>query len=769
MKKTSILLLLAAATVLVSCKKDNLGADAVENEGSTVSAVIDDDNSKTTLDGAKVLWTSGDVISINGSKYNAKPNSTDARTAKFTLVAREKAPTTAPFRAFYPTSANMTGNFLLQSTQNYSTNNKISNVNPMYAVSDNLNDIFHFKNVCGLLTLDLKGVGTVSSITISANEYLAGLLTDIAISDDGELTYSAIKDDGYYASKSVTLGCGELGTLDKETARRFYIALPEGDFTGVQITITTDLGTMTIPATKTVSIKKNNIYHLPEMTIDIKPLDFNIELSIDKCETISPTEVDFAFSAVPENKDTYYMLSIENAAYVDQFDDALELARADVAYWKEEGYTSLDLLIEDGIVTKGDLKNISFPYCEPKKDYALYAFAIDESLNVSPAILRPFTTPEFVMPVSDAKYEDYLGQWVMGPTELITISEKVPGSTYNVKGINNQSQSGGYDYNIEAVEATFENGYIVLKEQKTSATVIINVQGLGKLNCDLYLSGVFSQSGKTYGYYPINAGANPPETIFQGRLDGDRITVYPGSCKYGIFESMGFSWVINSGAYKGQGNTFAGTTLADMTRYIEPVGPTPDGKWYCPSVTDAFGDTYENWTLDIAKKGAGFIINDFDIAFDTFLAEYEIKAEPAPASWDPESNTLTIALGTDTGITADETPVLWFGLTDDLYLTDIVLKFDFEANTCTLQTGFVTITDLESEPYSFYMSGSVFTKQAADSAPRSNVAGNKVGKHFNGMNAAFLYPQAQIVAAPFSQEQNPVKMDNTKKRFKALR
>lgn len=279
MKKSRILLLLAAATVMASCQKNELNDDVLPSNGSVISAVIDDDNSKTTLDGVKVCWVSGDAIAINKKQYTATPDATDARHATFTLSPMASAPTDAPFCAYYPYSDNRTttkGQFKLSSTQYYSTTSPLGS-SPMYAVSESLDGTFHFKNVCGLLTLDLKGIGTVSKIEVSANENLAGTLSDVAINEKGELTYGAFLSTG--ASKKVSLSCGSAATLSKETARRFYIALPEGDFTGLKVTVTTDLGTMTIPATKTVSIKKNNIYHMPEMTVTTAPITFSFQQS----------------------------------------------------------------------------------------------------------------------------------------------------------------------------------------------------------------------------------------------------------------------------------------------------------------------------------------------------------------------------------------------------------------------------------------------------------------------------------------------------------
>ena len=280
MKKSNFIMFVAAIAAMASCAKEEASTTSSSENGSTIVATIDDDATKTTLvDGVKVCWINGDAIAVNKTKYVATPDETDGRKATFTLTSTTATPPTeAPFCAYYPFDANKTtsaGQFILPSTQSYSTSNPLGLVNPMYAVSESLEGTFHFKNVCGLLAIDVTGLGTVSNITVSANEYLAGTLTDIAISETGELTYGDFLEEG--ASKSVSLGCGKVATLDPTTPRRFYIALPERDLTGLEIAITTTSGTTeTFLAKKTVSIEKNNIYH---MAFEVLP-PFDAEIDV---------------------------------------------------------------------------------------------------------------------------------------------------------------------------------------------------------------------------------------------------------------------------------------------------------------------------------------------------------------------------------------------------------------------------------------------------------------------------------------------------------
>lgn len=736
MKKIYSFALLAAATlsVLSSCKKESfLSEEEVAGDGPvSFVAYLDEEATKTTIDGLKIKWNEGDEVSVNGKIYVAAPDAEDATKALFTLKTGQTAPTGTTFRAYYPTSAYVSGTntasrYKLQGTQTYNGDD-VSSINYMYAQTEEFNESaeLHFKNVCGLLKLQLKGPEKVKQIKVTAptSNYLYGTLSNFAYSSAGVISYSSFTSSG--RGTSVYLDCGNGVQLDEEEATDFYIALPEKSYSKLTIVVSTDGGDKTFASTKACPVVKNKVFTLPEMTVSFPVLEFNAELSIDKCEATSPSAVDLEVSIKPEDKTVYYMPAVESKGYVSQYADGLALAKADVEYWKSQGATSLQSLINAGLAVKGDqLKDASYNYCTPDTDYVLYAFAIDADFNVSPAVMLPFHTPEFVFPVSAANYEDYLGQWIMGD-DLLTVTQKVAGSTYNVSGIKNQNNPS-YNYNVEAVEASYEDGYIVLKEQKTDATTSVGSYG----TCDVYLSGVFSQSGKTYGYYPINAGTNAPQEIFRGALKDDKITVYAGSCQYGAFESMGFSWVIQSGTNKGLGNTFAGTTLGNMTKYEEPTGPTPEGDWFCASVVDQWGDTYEDWTMNIVADGIGFKINNFDQGFDAFLESQVagLRSLPPVGVWNSTAKTLTIANNSDTGIAAGGVALYFMGLDTVASTTcDIVLEFDFDNNTCQFKNHYGAYLADEEEPgwYSLYPGGQVFSKVAAASSVKPMNYGGKI-------------------------------------------
>ncbi|MBQ0126829.1 MAG: hypothetical protein KBS80_02415 [Bacteroidales bacterium] len=721
MKRLAFYFILATA-VLAGCTKANVdGQKQTESsmaDNSVIAAYLDDAaNTKLSLvEGVKLAWAADDMIYFGGKRYVIDSIDPDDPTKAFFKPQMSAAADAEIYRAFYPYTAysSSAGKFVLSSTQNYGLNDKVTNVNSMYAETTKKDEL-HFHNVCGLLAIDIKGTGTVSNIKVSADQYLSGSLTNMAVSEDGVLTYGDITIS---ALNYVNLGCGKVATLSTDEARRFYVAVPENDYTNLKIAITTEDGTMVVAATKTASVKKNNIYHIPEINFEVKPLEFSVELSIDECEAVSTSEVNLAVSSVPSDKDVYYIRAVETIDYVSQFADGLALAKDDLAYWKMY-YSTIDQLVNKGVAVKGDVLKDSelFNYCLPDNDYVFYAYAVDEYLNVSAATIKEFHTPAFVLPPATAKYEDYLGQWLMGTT-LLTVSEKVNGSSYSVTGFKGQS-SAAYNYNVESVEAAFEDGYIVFKEYNTGVRASLDEED----DSIVYFSGMFISGGTEYAAYPFNTEA--PTTIFYGRYDGDKVSVIPGSCKWGTFTSTGFAAVIQSGEYAGYGDSISNGRISDMQKYVEPTGPTPEGTWYCASVTDFNDNVFTDWTMTITRSGIGFEIDGFDLG----LASMTPTAPTA--IWNAVDQTLTVPNGTDTCTDYNGAAFYWYGMDEDGYDADIVIKFDLENNKCQFQTYYwgAYVPYYESFWDIYIGSSMTFTKVTEEAASSVKAMGNgmKVG------------------------------------------
>lgn len=727
---------LTALFTLSSCSKEEFSVNEAAGTLTKFSAYIEQDETKTTIDGLKIKWNNGDRISVNGAIYEATPDEADPTKAEFTLAQGQTAPTGTTLRAYYPTSAfvstTYTQRFKMQGTVTYNAAD-VSSMSYMYAQAaaaeiSTDHPVLVFKHVTGMLAIDLVGDQNVSYIKVTAPSanYLYGTISNLAYNTStGAVTYSSFTTSG--RGTSVTLDCGKGVALDESKPSRFYIPIPEKNYASLSIEVSCASGkSKTISSTKACNVQKGTLYTLPQFTVSFPVLPFEASVSATDLKTTSPSASSATLNVVPANKDQYYVYALESKSYVSQYSTPLELAQADIEYWKGQGATSLQQLINAGLAVKGDYTE-TLTTLSPNNTYVPYAYAIDEDFNVSPAVIgADATTPEYVRPTVSAKYEDYLGQWVLG-TDLVTIAEKVKGSTYSVSGLKYQSYPdfAGVGYNA-AVEAQFDQGYFVLKEQKTGTVIPVGTYG----DCDIVLSGEFAQGSNKYKYYPFNG--DTPETLFEGVFDGDKtIKVTPYSCKYGEFIGMCFAWVIQSGTNAGKGNYFETMALVDLVKYEAPTGPSPEGQWKCDSVTDYWGEgTYTDWVMNIEPSGVGYKINNFDQGFDEFLESQVpgLRCQAPVAAWNATDKTLTIAAQTETGISAG-TNLYWTGIEGN-YQVDIVLKFDFDTKTCKYTTALwgAYLPD-ETDPgfYTLYNGPDmVFTKvESKAAAVASNV-------HFGG-------------------------------------
>ena len=144
--------------------------------------------------------------------------------------------------------------------------------------------------------------------------------------------------------------------------------------------------------------------------------------------------------------------------------------------------------------------------------------------------------------------------------KVLTVSEKVNGSTYNVTGLPNQDENG-----LAPVEAEFSDGKFILKEQKLSEAWNNPKYG----DCDIYLSGKFNYNYKVYAAYGWYT--EDPSVILTGyvREKGGGMTVYAGSCEKGKFLSFCLTWQIQAGENAGKGNFWPEVTISDMTKLKE--------------------------------------------------------------------------------------------------------------------------------------------------------------------------------------------------------
>lgn len=270
------LLTLASLVSLTSCVKEEMG------NGTQFHATMEgctDIHGKTALDGTALNWVSGDRIAIYGTAgcgiYSATPQ-TPATVAVFDNVSGETG--NAPFRAFYPSSLTTDGvNILLPKTQTYA-DGSISEF-PMYAESSN-NELA-FKNLCGALKLHLAKAGTnISSIAITAASEINGTFSVDYNGGDPELDYVS---GGTHTTK---LTCTTPQSI--ANGKDFYIYLPEGSYSGLEIVLNTDEGGYCVKtANRAINVTRSR-YTL--ITLGSDDITFTTPQSLTGAFSVSATE-----------------------------------------------------------------------------------------------------------------------------------------------------------------------------------------------------------------------------------------------------------------------------------------------------------------------------------------------------------------------------------------------------------------------------------------------------------------------------------------------
>ena len=255
----SALLVLSALFTLTSCNKEEV------SNGTQFRASMENctsQNSKTTLSGTALNWQSDDRIAIYGTDgcgiYSATPQ-TPATTAIFDNVSGETGDPT--FRAFYPTTLTTDGvNITLPATQTY-VENSIHEF-PMYAESSD--NTLSFKNLCGALKLHLTANVNISTIAITADDEINGTFSIDYNAGDPQLTPVS-------GSNTTTFTCATAQSI--ASGKDFFIYLPAGNYSGLQIELNTDDGFYCLKTANTTIPVTRSQYTL----ITLGPNDLNFE------------------------------------------------------------------------------------------------------------------------------------------------------------------------------------------------------------------------------------------------------------------------------------------------------------------------------------------------------------------------------------------------------------------------------------------------------------------------------------------------------------
>lgn len=286
MKKSSLYLILSIMIIAAGCRIEEFENPEAGHGISEIYAAVEavsDDHTKTYLEGTEILWSEGDQIAAfigNTSlcRYNIDPSSAGSRNAVFkkdeTYTGSSYSTDIQGNVAWYPfCELYMYGktyfsfsNFDVSATQTYSPSSFGSGAFLMVAVTKDSDDHnFYFKNLFGALMIQLKGAGSIRSVSVKGNsdEVLAGYANATAsYGRDPEIILAA----GNTAIYTVTLDCGNNGVeLKPDESTPFIIALPPVAFEkGFTITVEdTWGGTKEYSTSKTNPIYRSKIRRMP--------------------------------------------------------------------------------------------------------------------------------------------------------------------------------------------------------------------------------------------------------------------------------------------------------------------------------------------------------------------------------------------------------------------------------------------------------------------------------------------------------------------------
>lgn len=293
--KKSIFSVLMTAIMMIGCQVNEVNSEMVSSDNAfTTEMEKFGDQTKTSMTSdLEVVWSKGDQLTIFrgsylGNRYQIDDQFVGKPYGDFKLVGEGSSGndfssgTELPANvAIYPYKEGLTlsknvdgGNVSytiegveFPSEQVYSENSFGEESFIMAAVTESLSDHkLKFKNVGGALKLQLKGTGTIKTVSIHGNngESLSGT-ADVTVSTASTPVYEFTS-----ASKVVTLDCGTNGvSLKSSVATNFIISLPAVNFTkGFTVTITDINGkTEELKTTAANNIARSAIHKMPEKTV----------------------------------------------------------------------------------------------------------------------------------------------------------------------------------------------------------------------------------------------------------------------------------------------------------------------------------------------------------------------------------------------------------------------------------------------------------------------------------------------------------------------
>lgn len=380
----------ALFVLVVSCKKDEK-TNATQGPGFRASLETQAGNDKTHLeDGTKVKWDAGDAVLVINNSSEAKEFTTETGVMTDGYAAFQSADATENFykpnyKAYYPSGlySTTTSKISLPQTQQYAAGSFGKGFNPMAAQASD--ETLEFKNICGMLALQLKGNCTVSSIRITSKDdemlWGEGDLTLTGTDSDASLTLGTLSN----GSASITLNCNNEVTLNTANATTFYFVLPNGALSsGFNVVLTDSNGKVWKKSASTnTEIHQNKIRKMSELSVEtttpVVPTQVTITSTCENCSqtlggTVTvPQEMACEFGLVYIDKSLGEMPTLENGTKVASHTMSeshitgtanFDLALSGLANDKDYDVRAY-AMTEDGVVYSSETKTVEYPRSLP--------------------------------------------------------------------------------------------------------------------------------------------------------------------------------------------------------------------------------------------------------------------------------------------------------------------------------------------------------------------------------------------------------------------
>lgn len=358
----------ATTLLFAGCEElfPGLGEDP-EGEEITITATTEKAVSRTTLNASdEVVWQEDDMLLLydiaTGLETESFILSEGAGTTNGKFTGRKPAWSGASWVSSGPVSWG-TYNARVNKTQEYSEIGFAQNVNPMGAVCEDLENGIQFKNLAGIIELNIKGAQNLASIEVSANEHLSGYY-DLDHTTLEKSTRGSIGEGAGVTLANINV------QLDESKEKAFKIVVIPGTYTGFTVKMTNvDGSVVTKTAEESIVVERSKITPITGLVDSADPIE------IPKYVTLSIVEAESSWHHLEVQTE----MSSEISAYqymwgTDEF----------VAEWMAENPNKqvLDMILAEGSTYT---ENSKFGYdVGPGINYNFYAvgLAVDSDLNI---------------------------------------------------------------------------------------------------------------------------------------------------------------------------------------------------------------------------------------------------------------------------------------------------------------------------------------------------------------------------------------------------